>query len=123
VNVCPTTPLEESVLALLDAARLPPSIICRVLRLVADGQRKTGRGREHLIVEIPGKPISGNHRTYRDKDGEIKVRGDALAYAARIRRIVAAATALQGWEIPDYAAVDIEAMNVNMDRDNIEKVD
>jgi Holliday junction resolvase RusA-like endonuclease len=112
------TPLASAVFALLDAARIPTSVTYRILRLIADAQQ-TGK-REHLLLEIPGKPVSGNLRVTHGHDGSFLTR-EATAYAKRVRSIAETAAIVQHWEIPDYIAIDMDIFNTNIDRDNVMK--
>jgi hypothetical protein len=122
------SPLTKAVFTLLDAARIPASVTYRILRLLADAQ--DAGPHDHVLFEIPGKPVSGNMRvTYAerrpgDEEGSLRKRvltAEATQYANRVRNIAEGEAALRRWTIPQYVAVDIEGYNVNFDRDNLAK--
>jgi Holliday junction resolvase RusA-like endonuclease len=71
-----------------------------------------------LHFEIPGIPVSGNHRLTRTDHGVYVVKR-AREFAHRVQSIAKAAAVLASWRMPDYVAVDLEIYNVNMDRDNV----
>jgi len=74
-----------------------------------------------LTFDVPGIPVSGNHRHGLTPEGEIYLTRRARDYSRRIQSIAKAACIEADWKPPDYVRVDLELVNINMDRDNVSK--
>lgn len=74
-----------------------------------------------LRLNIPGIPVSGNVKHGMTADGKLYNTNRAREYSRRIQSIAKAEVAVTGWVMPDYVRVDLELVNINMDRDNVAK--